>query len=213
VTELGWGSLDTPVGQVSVACTDAGVARVSYGPPAGPGPVGGTLASVLLEAALEELDLYFGRGLKRFAVPVDLGSAHRARRTVLEVLHRTVRFGQTITYGTLATRAGLDSAAAPGSAMPPARVVGQIMASNPVPLIVPCHRVVAGNGLGGYSGGTGTDVKQWLLVFEGALPATLDWDPAGPRPRLAAASQAQLAGAQPPGAQLAGARPAGPESA
>jgi methylated-DNA-[protein]-cysteine S-methyltransferase len=41
--------------------------------------------------------------------------------------------------------------------------------------------VVAGTGLGGYSGGSGTDVKHWLLVFEGALPATLDWDPAGLR--------------------------------
>ena len=208
MTEPGWGCLDTPVGQVSVACTDAGVARVSYGPPAGPGPTGGTLASVLLEAALEELDLYFGGDLKRFAVPVDLSSAHGARRTVLEVLHRTVRFGQTITYGALAARAGLDTAAAPGSAMPPARMAGQIMASNPVPLIVPCHRVVAGTGLGGYSGGTGADVKQWLLVFEGAMPATLDWDPAGLRPRLAAASQDQPAGAEPAGAQ-----PAGPVSA
>jgi len=53
------------------------------------------------------------------------------------------------------------------------------MASNPCAVIVPCHRVVAGSGLGGYSGGTGTDVKQWLLIFEGAIPATLDWDPSG----------------------------------
>jgi methylated-DNA-[protein]-cysteine S-methyltransferase len=74
--------------------------------------------------------------------------------------------------------------------MPPARVVGQIMASNPVAIIVPCHRVVAGTGLGGYSGGSGTDVKHWLLVFEGVLPATLDWDSAGPR-------RAQRAGARP----------------
>jgi hypothetical protein len=59
---------------------------------------------------------------------------------------------------------------------------------------VPCHRVVAGTGLGGYSGGTGTDVKQWLLVFEGAIPATLDWDRAGLRPWRAAGGQAQPAG-------------------
>ena len=142
---------------------------------------------MLLEAALEELGEYFGGDLKRFNVPVDLGSAHGARRTVLSVLHDTVAFGQTITYGGLAARAGLDATPAePGSVVPPARVVGQIMASNPVALIVPCHRVVAGTGLGGYSGGTGTDVKQWLLVFEGAIPATLDWDPAGLRPWRAA---------------------------
>jgi methylated-DNA-[protein]-cysteine S-methyltransferase len=187
VTELGWGYLDTPVGQVSVACSDAGVARVTYGPPSGPEPALGTLASVLLEAALEELAEYFSGHLKTFNVPVDLGSAHGARHSVLSVLHDTVPFGQTITYGGLAARAGLDATAEPGSFVPPARVVGQIMAANPVALIVPCHRVVAGTGLGGYSGGTGTDVKQWLLVFEGAIPATLDWDPAGPCPSLAAA--------------------------
>lgn len=183
VTGLGWGCLDTAVGQVSVACTGAGVARVSYGPPAGPGPAAGTQASVLLKTALEELDGYFRGCLRRFGVPVDLGAVHGARRTVLTVVRGTVGFGQTITYGALADRAGLGPAE-PGSAMTPARVVGQIMASNPVPLIVPCHRVVAGTGLGGYSGGAGTDVKQWLLVFEGALPATLDWDPAGLPPRL-----------------------------
>jgi methylated-DNA-[protein]-cysteine S-methyltransferase len=191
VTGLTWGCLDTPVGQVSVACTDVGVARVAYGPPPAGAPAPGSPAAALLEAAVAELGEYFGGRRKAFSVPVDLGSARGSRRTVLSVLHDSVRFGETITYGGLAGRAGLDAAAAPGGAvLPPARVVGQIMASNPVALIVPCHRVVAGTGLGGYSGGTGTDVKHWLLVFEGALPATLDWDPAGLR-------RAQPAGAPP----------------
>jgi methylated-DNA-[protein]-cysteine S-methyltransferase len=52
------------------------------------------------------------------------------------------------------------------------------MGSNPIPVVVPCHRVVAADGLGGYSGGTGTEVKRWLLTLEGALPPTLDWDTA-----------------------------------
>ncbi len=193
VTGLAWGCLDTPVGQVSVACTDAGVARVAYGPPpdGAPAPAPATQAAVLLEAAVAELGEYFGGRRKAFSVPVDLGSARGSRRTVLSMLRDSVRFGQTITYGGLAARAGLEAAAAPGgAALPPARVVGQIMASNPVALIVPCHRVVADAGLGGYSGGTGADVKHWLLVFEGALAATLDWDPAGLR-------RAQPAGAPP----------------
>jgi methylated-DNA-[protein]-cysteine S-methyltransferase len=191
VTGLAWGCLDTPVGQVSVACTDAGVARVAYGPPPLGAPAPGAQVAVLLEDAVAELGDYFGGRRKAFTVPVDLGSAHGPRRTVLSVLHDSVPFGQTITYGGLAARAGLDAVPAPGrAAVPPARVVGQIMASNPVALIVPCHRVVAGAGLGGYSGGTGTDVKHWLLVFEGALPATLDWDPAGLR-------RAEPAGAPP----------------
>ena len=177
-----------------MACTDAGVARVAYGPPAGPEPRLGTLASVLLEATLEELAEYFAGQLKRFNVPVDLGSAQGSRRAVLSTLHQTVGFGQTITYGGLAARAGLEAATEPGNFVPPARVVGQIMASNPVALIVPCHRVVAGTGLGGYSGGTGTDVKQWLLVFEGAIPATLDWDAAGLPDRTGHARQAQPTG-------------------
>ncbi len=202
VTELAWGSLDTPLGQVSVACTGTGVARVVYGPPPGAAraPAPGTPAAVLLEGARGELAEYFGGSRKEFTVPVDLGRAREARRSVLSMLHETVRFGQTITYGGLAARAGLDAATGPGgAAVPPARVVGQIMASNPVALIVPCHRVVAGTGLGGYSGGTGTDVKHWLLVFEGAIPATLDWDPAGVRP-------VQPAGVRP--VEPAGARPA-----
>jgi methylated-DNA-[protein]-cysteine S-methyltransferase len=147
------------------------------GPPAesSPAPGPGTPETTLLGAALAELAEYFGGGLKSFSVPVDLSGTPGARHTVLSVLHETVGFGETITYGGLARRAGL----ADGGQLPPARVVGQIMASNPCAVIVPCHRVVAGTGLGGYSGGTGTDVKQWLLIFEGAIPATLDWDPSG----------------------------------
>jgi methylated-DNA-[protein]-cysteine S-methyltransferase len=194
VTKLGWGSLDTPVGTVSVACSDAGVARVAYGPPTGGAPADGSVASGLLQAALEELQGYFAGRLKSFGVPVDLGTVHGPRRTVLSLLRAAVGFGQTITYGALAARAGVAATTGPGGTVPPARVVGQIMASNPVALIVPCHRVVAGTGLGGYSGGTGTDVKQWLLVFEGAIPATLDWDPAGLRRQPGAAGQPQPAG-------------------
>jgi methylated-DNA-[protein]-cysteine S-methyltransferase len=58
-----------------------------------------------------------------------------------------------------------------------ARTVGSIMAGNPIPVIVPCHRVVASDGLGGYSGGAGIEVKRWLLILEGSLPPTLDWQP------------------------------------
>jgi methylated-DNA-[protein]-cysteine S-methyltransferase len=173
VTEqaLAWGCLDTPVGRLSVACSPAGVARVRYGDmPQADGP-----KDPVLSAALTEVAEYFSGRRKSFSVPVDLSSTSGARRTVLSMLHGSVGFGETITYGGLAARAGLTD----GGELPPARVVGQIMASNPCAVIVPCHRVVAGGGLGGYSGGTGTDVKQWLLIFEGAIPATLDWDLSG----------------------------------
>lgn len=69
--------------------------------------------------------------------------------------------GKTITYAELARRAG-----SPGAA----RAVGQAMAKNPFPIVIPCHRVVAGNGkLGGYSGRGGVAIKRALLALEGAL--------------------------------------------
>jgi methylated-DNA-[protein]-cysteine S-methyltransferase len=177
VTQLAWGSLETPVGRLSAGCSAGGVAKLRYGDPpqdaaqlAPAGPAG-----VLLAATLAELGEYFAGHRKEFTVPVDLSATSGIRHTVLSVLHESVGFGRTLTYGGLAASAGLTD----GGPLPPARVVGQFMASNPVAIIVPCHRVVAGTGLGGYSGGAGTEIKQWLLIFEGALPATLDWDPAG----------------------------------
>jgi methylated-DNA-[protein]-cysteine S-methyltransferase len=186
VIELAWGAMDTPVGVLSVACTASGVAKLRYGSPPDPLPPdpGGT-ARELVATALAELREYFAGRRTSFSVPVDLSATSGSRHTVLSVLYESVAFGQTLTYGGLAARAGLTG----DGQTPPARVVGQIMATNPVAVIVPCHRVVAGNGIGGYSGGTGTDVKQWLLIFEGALPATLDWDPAG-MPRVQSAGPA-----------------------
>jgi len=113
---------------------------------------------------------------KTFDLPLDWSAVQGLRRQVLGVLTDSVGYGQTITYGALARRAGLP---ADGPDLP-ARAVGQIMGSNPIPVIVPCHRVVASDGLGGYSGGTGLEVKRWLLILEGALPPTLDWEPASP---------------------------------
>ena len=80
---------------------------------------------------------------------------------------REIPYGQTVTYGELAARSG--------SAVP-ARAIGSIMGSNPLPIVIPCHRVVAADGLGGYSGGRrgqGRQTKLWLLEHEGALPPAL----------------------------------------
>jgi methylated-DNA-[protein]-cysteine S-methyltransferase len=196
VSELAWGALTSPVGEISVACSAAGVARVRFGSPPGqaharvspaggpagqpgeppvtaggpPGPAGGHLA-----AALAQVREYFAGQRRAFGVPVDWSGMSAGQRQVLPVLLASAAHGETVTYGTLARRADL-----PGNgSVSAARVVGQIMGSNPCPIIVPCHRVVAGDGLGGYSGGSGVEIKRWLLIFEGALPPTLDWDPAG----------------------------------
>lgn len=188
MTDLAWATLATPVGQVSVACSEAGVTRVTWGAPRDPagcraaGGAGAHAAAALAEQARDQLAGYFAGRRRTFEVPVDwvtvLGrrpGEPGVRQRVLAVLADSVKYGETVTYGLLAGRAEV-----PGEGQsPPARVVGQVMASNPYPLLVPCHRVVAGDGIGGFSGGAGIEVKRWLLTFEGSLPPTLDWDPAG----------------------------------
>lgn len=192
MTALSWASLSTPLGPVSVGCSQAGVARVRYGaPPAlGAGRPASSArgqtteaADDLAETARAELAEYFRGGRRTFSVPVDLSGTAGSRRDVLTVLAAEVGYGQTTTYGALARLAGLPDGTAisrgddrPQSpAVPAARAVGSIMAANPVPVIVPCHRVLASDGLGGYSGGAGIEVKRWLLILEGSLPPTLDW--------------------------------------
>ena len=146
-------------------------------PRARPGaqPGASQAAAGLLGAARDQLAEYFAGQRQVFDLPLDWSGCSRAQHQVLSVLYDSVGYGKTLTYGDLAQRA----VAGPDGISLPARAIGRIMGSNPLPLIVPCHRVVAGNGLGGYSGGTGIEIKRWLLIFEGALPATMDWDIAG----------------------------------
>ena len=170
--KLGWASIEIPVGHVSVGCTAAGVARVRFGaPPEGGGPRPAGAPGELLSAARDQLSEYFGRKRRAFDLPLDWGTAAPQRREVLCLLAETVGYGETITYGSLARRWALRD----GHPEIDARDVGSIMASNPIPVIVPCHRVVAADGLGGFSGGSGPELKRWLLTFEGALPAMLDF--------------------------------------
>jgi len=206
MAELAWAGLDTPVGRLSVGCSPAGVSQVRFGspprpaavsspagpgamptppagpgatptPPAGPGatptpPAGPGAAADPRTDALNQLAEYFSGRRQSFDLPLDWSTMSRLQRRVLGVLFDSVGYGETVSYGTLARR--VQSA---DGTLVPARVIGQVMGSNPIPLIVPCHRVVAADGLGGYSGGTGLEVKRWLLTFEGALPPTLDWEP------------------------------------
>jgi methylated-DNA-[protein]-cysteine S-methyltransferase len=180
MTELSWATLSSPVGPLAVGCSPSGVARVDFRTPGGPAQPGrqpgvGQAAGGLLGAARDQLAEYFAGQRQAFDLPLDWSGCSRAQHQVLSVLYDSVGYGETLTYGDLAQRA----VAGPDGISLPARAIGRVMGSNPLPLIVPCHRVVAGNGLGGYSGGTGIEIKRWLLIFEGALPATMDWDVAG----------------------------------
>lgn len=101
------------------------------------------------------------------AVPVDFGPVEPLRRAIYAAL-RTLRHGQTVTYGELAERAGF-----PGLA----QAVGQAMGRNPVPLVVPCHRVVAAGGrLGGFTAPGGAATKEKMLLLEGAIAAPAQAD-------------------------------------
>ncbi|MDI3316991.1 MAG: methylated-DNA--[protein]-cysteine S-methyltransferase [Bacillota bacterium] len=109
--------------------------------------------TTLAEAAAAQLQEYFSGRRQRFDLPLDL----RGTPFQLQVWQELLRlpFGETVTYAQLAARVGRPRAA---------RAVGGAMAANPVPLLVPCHRVVAEAGLGGYGGGL--ELKRRLLRLE-----------------------------------------------
>ena len=155
-------SVDTAIGPVGVEASEAGVRRVRL---PGEGELerrgdGGAAESAAVAAAqLAE----FARGEREaFDVPLDFSDVEPAHRRVLETLCEIAPYGTTVTYGELGARAGVDDP----------REVGIMMATNPLPLVVPCHRVVASDGLGGYGGGL--DLKRRLLELEGVLPQRLD---------------------------------------
>jgi methylated-DNA-[protein]-cysteine S-methyltransferase len=194
MAQLSWTWLNTPVGGVSVGCSPAGVASVRYGPPRPPRAEGAgdqpadadCEVRALAGEACRELTEYFCGQRQVFDIAVDWTAVTGLQRQVLTVLAGSVTYGHTISYGALAQAAGLRDADPPAGqtaepGKPPAglaaRTVGTIMSQNPIPVIVPCHRVVASDGLGGYSGGAGVEVKRWLLILEGTLPPTLDWQP------------------------------------
>ena len=116
------------------------------------------------------LEAYFAGDVAALdSLPIDLEGETPFRRKVLESL-REVGVGKLTTYGALAAAAGSPAAA---------RAVGQVMGSNPLPIVIPCHRVVASGGtLGGY--GSGLETKRWLLAHEGVEDLPGGWEP---RPR------------------------------
>lgn len=106
---------------------------------------------------IDEVRAYFEGRLQVFSVPLDLTEASDFRRRVWGALSR-IPFGKTVTYGELARQVGCSSA----------RAIGGAVGANPLPLLVPCHRVVAvGGGLCGFSAPGGIAVKKRLLEFEG----------------------------------------------
>ena len=108
-----------------------------------------------LKLCLDELEAYFKGELKKFSVRLDVKTT-KFRAKIYENLQK-VPYGETTTYAALALAAGHKNAY---------RAAGSANAKNPLPIIVPCHRVLSHSGLGGYSGGEGLPTKIWLLEHE-----------------------------------------------
>ena len=140
-------SLHTPVGDISVSEEDGTIVSVDWGWGSRQGE------TRLLRRARDQLHRYFDQELTAFDLPLaPSGSAYQ--QGVWRALC-TIPYGATKTYRDIARVAG-------GSP----RSVGQANGNNPIPIIIPCHRVVATKHIGGYSGGDGLDTKQWLLALE-----------------------------------------------
>ncbi|WP_197093944.1 methylated-DNA--[protein]-cysteine S-methyltransferase [Nonomuraea sp. SBT364] len=163
---VAFAEVPTPVGAFVLAVTEDGLAASGWGARERLGDRLG-LPEVhdpdRTGFVAEELRAYFDGALRRFETPIDWRLTSGSRRRVLQALYE-IPYGAAVTYGELAERSGSNV---------PARGIGSIMGSNPLPIVVPCHRVVAGNGLGGFSGGVGVETKRWLLTHEGYLQPTL----------------------------------------
>lgn len=167
--ELSWTVVSSMVGPLTIIATGVGLLRLDFGTPErGLAEVGCVAQRPDTGIAAEvgaQVGEYFEGRRRCFDVPIDWSAVQGFRLHVLRTLYEQVPFGCTVSYRELAELSGRPAAA---------RTVGTIMGSNPVPLVVPCHRVVAsGGGLGGY--GPGIEAKRRLLVLEGVLsPSLLD---------------------------------------
>jgi methylated-DNA-[protein]-cysteine S-methyltransferase len=165
--DVAYAIVDSPLGPLVAASTPRGLVRLAYtGELRSEGEVLEDLATrgsprileapARLDRARRELDEYFAGERKRFELPIDWSLT---RGFTGEVLRQTARigFGKTSTYAEVASRAGSPRAV---------RAAGNALGANPLPVVVPCHRVLrTGGALGGYTGGT--ERKEFLLRLEG----------------------------------------------
>lgn len=153
-----WDSIETPLGSLFIAVNEKGVFWLEYG-----GTLGGFLTAVgslprqKLSSYTGVLADYFEGKTRIIDLPFDISSQTEFRQKALSIVSR-IPYGEVRTYGQIASELGNIRAS---------RAVGQAMRHNPVPLIIPCHRVVSSSGLGGYGGQMNNPKKEWLLAFEG----------------------------------------------
>ncbi|MDQ1462092.1 MAG: methylated-DNA-[protein]-cysteine S-methyltransferase [Actinomycetota bacterium] len=166
VLDIAYRIVDSPIGGLLLAATDVGLVRVAFSHEDYDAVLQSLSdrisprildAPVRLDAAARELDEYFAGRRRTFDVPLDRRLARGFRRTVL--LHLSeIDYGDTATYASVARLSGNPKAV---------RAVGTACATNPLPVVVPCHRVVRSDGtMGGYLGGV--EAKRMLLALETA---------------------------------------------
>jgi len=144
-------TLDTPTGPVTVTEEDDAIVAVTWGG-------GGRDDSPLLQNAAQQLRDYFAARRRSFDLPLQPRGTEFHRAVWREML--AIPYGRTKSYGDLAK--ATDSIA---------RAVGTACGANPIPIFIPCHRVLAADRqLGGFSGGRGPETKAFLLTLEGAWP-------------------------------------------
>jgi methylated-DNA-[protein]-cysteine S-methyltransferase len=142
--------IDSPVGQLTIDEENDVIVAIRWADdPAGNG-------SPVLGEAARQLAAYFDGRLRQFDLPLAASGTEFERRVWAAM--QAIPYGETRTYGYLAH--ATDSGP---------RAIGRACGRNPIPIIVPCHRVLARGGLGGYSGGAGLPTKQWLLGLEAEL--------------------------------------------
>jgi methylated-DNA-[protein]-cysteine S-methyltransferase len=162
--DIAYRTVDTPVGALLLAATNVGLVRVAF-PVEDHDAVLATLAEVIsprilraparLDDPARQLDEYFEHRRRSFDVPVDLRLTHGFRRAVVEHL-RDIGYGRRETYADVAAAVGSPRAV---------RAVGTACARNPLPVVIPCHRVVRSDGSPGQYAG-GADKKTMLLELE-----------------------------------------------
>jgi methylated-DNA-[protein]-cysteine S-methyltransferase len=166
ILDVAYRTVDTPVGPLLLAATERGLVRVAYTREDHDRVLDQLATSISprvlraparLEGAAREIEEYFARRRSRFDLPLDFRLSHGFRRTVLSHLTE-IGYGRTASYAAVAAAAGNPKAA---------RAVGTACATNPLPVVVPCHRVLRGDGtIGQYVGGT--EAKRALLTLEAA---------------------------------------------
>lgn len=164
VFDVAYRTIDSPVGPLLLAATPMGVVRVAFvrdGEGAALESISAQVSARILrggprlDAPAREIDEFFEGQRRQFDVALDFQLAHGFRRAVLTQLQQ-IGYGSTAGYGAIARAAGSPKAV---------RAVGTACATNPLPILVPCHRVVRSDGsLGGYAGGI--EAKQFLLALE-----------------------------------------------